>query len=137
MEYRITLYSPLITWLTFRQVCHWYNSCCRELPQWQTYSHDNIQYTPEPEKEFKKKYCKISIWLWFLYSHVFNQYVKRPHWKKCNFFIHLFVAYAVCKISYQSIHFQKVWWNQDWYYIICLWNREKTFYGFLIKFNCN
>lgn len=65
MEYRITLYSPLITWLTFRQVCHWYNSCCRELPQWQTYSHDNIQYTPEPEKEIKKKYCKISIWLWF------------------------------------------------------------------------
>lgn len=58
MEYRITLYSPLITWLTFRQVCHWYNSCCRELPQWQTYSHDNIQYTPEPEKEIKKNIVK-------------------------------------------------------------------------------
>lgn len=58
MEYRITLYSPLITWLTFRQVCHWYNSYCRELPQWQTYSHDNIQYTPEPEKEIKKNIVK-------------------------------------------------------------------------------
>lgn len=58
MEYRITLYSPLITWLTFLQVCHWYNSCCRELPQWQTYSHDNIQYTPEPEKEIKKNIVK-------------------------------------------------------------------------------
>lgn len=28
--------------------------------------------------------------------------------KNVTFFIHLFVAYAVCKISYQSIHFQKV-----------------------------
>lgn len=28
--------------------------------------------------------------------------------KNVTFFIHLFVAHAVCKISYQSIHFQKV-----------------------------
>lgn len=137
MEYRITLYSPLITWLTFRQVCHWYNSCCRELPQWQTYSHDNIQYTPEPEKEIKKNIVKSVFGCGFYTVMFLINMLKRPHWKKCNFFIHLFVAYAVCKISYQSIHFQKVWWNQDWYYIICFWNREKTFYGFLIKFNCN
>lgn len=28
------------------------------MPQWQTYSHDNIQYTPEPEKEIKKNIVK-------------------------------------------------------------------------------